>query len=136
MKMNTNVKVNSLGTNEEIKFNFDEELLKQNGFNFIEEQNYPDTWPIPPHWCYNKFFSYKSLEVTFSVNYYIKPYKGSQFCIDVIDDDFGQPYDYQYYLSKNPNNNFALKVQEKVNNLMQIFLNEGLIYEYKIGDYI
>ena len=56
--------------------------------------------------------------------------------LEVIDDDFGQPYDYQYYLSKNPNNNFALKVQKKVNNLMQIFLNEGLIYEYQIGDYI
>ena len=32
--MDTNVKVNSLGTNEAIKFNFDEELLKQNGFKF------------------------------------------------------------------------------------------------------
>ena len=55
--MNTNVKVNSLGTNEAIKFNFDEELLKQNGFKFMDETNYPEKWPIPPYWYYNKFFS-------------------------------------------------------------------------------
>ena len=71
-----------------------------------------------------------------SIDFYFTIESNNDFCIDIIDDDFGQPYDYQYYLSKNPNNNFALQVQKKVNKLMQIFLNEGLIYEYKIGDYI
>ena len=134
--MNTNVKVNSLGTNEAIKFNFNKELLKQNGFKLIEEPNYPDAWPIPPHWCYNKFFSYKSLEVTFSVNYYIELYKGSQFCIDVIDDDFGQPYDYQHMLEKTPDFIYAKKVQEFVENEMEKLQANGIISGHIRGEYI
>lgn len=134
--MSSDVKVNSLGTNEAIKFNFNEELLKQNGFKFMDEPNYPEKWPIPPHWYYNKFFSYKSLEITFSVNYYVDPYKGSQFCIDVIDDDFCQPYDYQRMLKRNPEFIYAKKVWEFVENEMEKLQASGIISGHIRGEYI
>ena len=56
--------------------------------------------------------------------------------IKVIDDDFGQPYDYQYYIASGK----YTKVAEKVYKLMEIEMeylkNCGVITGHEKGDYI
>lgn len=61
---------------------------------------------------------------------------GKTFKIDVLDEDFCQPYDYQYYLSKTPNSEFALNVKKKVETIMLELCDRGIITEYEVGDYI
>lgn len=130
------LEVNGLGVNTKIKINPDPELLKKAKFKFIEEPNYPEKWPIPPHWTYVKFFEYKNLEVSFSVNYYILPYKDSHLEIDVIDDDFGQPYDYQRMLKKDPEFIYAKKVQDFVEKEMEYLQGMGVLSGHVRGEYI
>lgn len=56
--------------------------------------------------------------------------------IDIIDDDFGQPYDYQYILQQAPDHAFANTVKENVEDLMMYMVEEGIISDYEVGDYI
>ena len=50
-------------------------------------------------------------DITFNVTI---PKDGSDIGIDILDDSFMQPYDYQYMLDRNPNFEPALKVKEQV----------------------
>lgn len=56
--------------------------------------------------------------------------------IDVLDEDFCQPYDYQYILNKNPNNEFAKKIHNFVQAEMLKLMEFGVIEDYVMGDYI
>lgn len=126
------VEVNGLGTNKAIEFILDEDNLKKYGFEYME-----GIFNIPPSWHYHKFMDEKDLEVTFEVNYYWpKPYKGDHLEIITIDDDWGQPYDYQSILEKNPDNKFALKVKDFAEKEMARLEEAGIIRGHKPGDYI
>lgn len=59
-----------------------------------------------------------------------------QFSIDVLYEDFLQPYDYQYILKRNPTHEFALKIKGNVEKQMLYLMKKGIISDYKIGDYI
>lgn len=61
---------------------------------------------------------------------------GFEYKIDVLDEDFGQPYDYQYYLSQNPASEFALRIKEKVEEIMLELGELGVVFFYERGDYI
>ena len=60
----------------------------------------------------------------------------SDFQIDVLDDDFGQPYDYQHYLTVNPQHEFAAKVWREVEKQMEILADAGVISGHERGNYI
>lgn len=56
--------------------------------------------------------------------------------IDILDEDFLQPYDYQGMLARNPKNKFALEIQEKVEYWMDWLEKNEIIYGHNRGDYI
>lgn len=60
----------------------------------------------------------------------------SKWSIDVIDDDFGQPYDYQYILSDDSEHVFANSVKRNVESIMSYLCDIGIVSDYKIGYYI
>mgnify|MGYP005878877901 CR=1 FL=1 len=61
------------------------------------------------------------------------------FQIDVLNDDFGQPYDYQSMLSKErygSHNPVAIKVYEETEKWMEYFKEKGIISGHEKGEYI
>lgn len=56
--------------------------------------------------------------------------------IAVIDDDFGQYYDYQRILSGTPNHKFALLIREKVESYMTKLQEAGVLSGHVYGEYI
>lgn len=123
--------VNLFGTNEKIHFHFNEELLKQNNFQY----NTP-LFSFPESWSYHKNWVINSLELCFYVRYYLKSYKGAQLDINVIDNDFGQPYDYQLILERHPYNATALKVRDLVEKEMEKLQAVGILSGHIEGEYI
>ena len=126
------VKVNGLGTNEAIKFNCDENLLRKNKFAFFRNSHSE----IPSHWSYISYFLDADIEISFNVTYYEEPYKGANLEIITIDEDFGQPYDYQSILEKNPKQVCALQVKDFVEEEMRKLKEAGIISGHSYGEYI
>ena len=126
------VKVNGLGTNEAIKFNCDENLLRKNKFAFFRKSH----GKIPSYWSYVSYFLDADIEISFNVTYYEEPYKGANLEIVTIDEDFGQPYDYQSILEKNPKQVCALQVKDFVEEEMRKLKEAGIISGHNYGEYI
>lgn len=64
------------------------------------------------------------------------PKDGSRFRLDVLDEDFGQPYDYQRILKSNPKLEYALSVKARVENQLEQLTKSGVITGFKRGMYI
>ena len=64
------------------------------------------------------------------------PKDGSDIRIDVLDENFCQPYDYQHMLHKNPTFKFALNVKEQVEEWMEYLQGYGVLSGHNKGDYI
>ena len=56
--------------------------------------------------------------------------------IDILDEDFLQPYDYQYMLDNGSNNNVAKLVEIRVEEQMKYLADNGIISGHEVGDYI
>ena len=117
--INFNVSVNDRGNNANIKagLGVTDETMIANGFR-----------------QYNGRWNYiKDLGHDITLGIYI-------LCdcviIDVFDECFCQPYDYQYYLSKYPNSKIALEVHNQVQTVMKQLSDEGIIVGYTANDYI
>lgn len=133
------IPLNANGVNAAIKgiLLSDEEMLKAGlvgkyYFGTEHEQEAPD-WSL--HRCVNfpKEKCFRNCEITFYVRI---PKNGADIKIDVIDDDFGQPYDYQYILQYNPEHRVANIVKEQVEQWMQELQTAGVITGYVAGMYI
>ena len=130
-----NVELNSKGVNKKIKANIlsDEEMNKI-GFTgkyyegTIHEQDCP-YW----YFCRMLKLSNKRIEISFNVKI---PKDGSDISINVLDEDFLQPYDYQFLLSKNPDNQVALNVQEQVERWMKYLQDNNVLTGHEFGEYI
>lgn len=72
-------------------------------------------------------------DITFNLTI---PKDGSRLQIDVLDEDFGQPYDYQAILKRSPKLEYAKNVKSAVEVLMERFSLQGVITGYKKGMYI
>lgn len=121
MEINFTVPVNDKGMNTNIKFKkFEEEKMRELGFS-----------------DYNKeFWSYRATltpGISFNLSISKTEDKGT---IDVLYEDYGQPYDYQQVLYKNRFNVYAMDVHSKVQLEMKKFLENGIIENYTMGDYI
>lgn len=82
------------------------------------------------HWYYVQRVAQ---DITFNLTI---PKDGGRLAIDVLDEDFGQPYDYQAILKRSPKLEFAQKVKIQVESLMESFTEKGIISGYKKGMYI
>ena len=76
---------------------------------------------------------YKKIDISFSVSI---PKEISDIRIDVLDEDFCQPYDYQRILNKNPNFELALIVLEQVEEYMEYLQSKGVLSGHVKGEYI
>jgi hypothetical protein len=64
------------------------------------------------------------------------PKNGSRFRLDVLDEDFGQPYDYQRHLEHNPNLEFAQKVKARVEFQLELLSKAGVIHGFTRSMYL
>ena len=122
--------VNSHGTNACIKANIlPDKEMREVGFTDYAKNRwyYGRCVPFP------ETKEYRNVDISFGVTI---PKDGTDICIDVLDEDFCQPYDYQYMLDKNPNLTICVLVREFVEQQMQYLKECGVIEGHIIGEYI
>lgn len=61
---------------------------------------------------------------------------GSDWRIDVLDEDFGQPYDYQWLLSQNPDLAYARRVAANVERELRVLADAGVLIGWEEGMYV
>lgn len=118
------VERNKNGSNAKIKVHvLPEEKMREIGFT----DHNPDTW-----------FYFKTVypkgEISFSVS--VKKDNPDDWRIDVLDEDFCQPYDYQAILRDNPRASIPLAVRNEVEKHMKILTDAGVISGHEYGEYI
>ena len=122
-KINYSVPRNKAGQNSNIKLNpnLKEETLLN--FGFTKE-------PTSEFYMMSKLTS----DISFNVEIDIET---NDISIEILDEDFLQPYDYQIML-KNPNYvpKIAKIVHHKVQEIMKKLVDSGIIVGYKENDYI
>lgn len=113
--------IDSRGLNLDINANIlPEEQMREIGFTDHAETSW--------------YFSRRvGVDVSFNVSI---PKDGGRLRIDVLDEDFGQPYDYQRILRSNPKLEFALNVKGGVERYMEDLTEAGVITGWNPGDYI
>lgn len=117
------VEINEHGNNAAIKVHIlDEATMKLNGFRrFIDGVD---------HWWYFCNRVYK--DITFNMTIYDR----GDWAIDILDERFGQPYDYQAMYERDNYRPVVLTVMENVNEIMDSFVHKGIISGWKVGDYV
>lgn len=111
------------GLNKKIQFHLlDDEAMLAAGFR--NPATAPDTW---------YFCKIVAPETSFNVTIYKDGRRGR---IDVLDEQFCQPYDYQLILEKFPHIKFAKDVFEKVEDLMAELEKAGIVTGHVRGEYI
>lgn len=123
------VEVNSNCVNAKIKAHIlsDEEMRKIGFTNYYE-----------PNWyfCRSIKFPRETRYRGFNISFSVSIPKGSDIRIDVLDEDFCQPYDYQHMLNKNPTFKPALIVYEQVEEWMEYLQSKGVLSGHVKGEYI
>ncbi len=89
----------------------------------------------PESWYYTRSLG-STITFNLSVDKVTRKDGQHKFVIDVLDEDFLQPYDYQYMLVKDPNFKFALDIKERVEEQMQLLQDAGIIEGFVRGMYI
>lgn len=113
--------LNSKGTNAAIKAHIlSDEKMREIGF----------TDYMPKNWHYCKTIA---RDITFNLTI---PKDGSDIEIITLDENFCQPYDYQYMLEKTPSFQFAFQVKERVEQIMSYLQSVGVLSGHEYGDYI
>ena len=123
------VEVNSNCVNTKIKAHIlSEKEMREIGFtDYNKEWHFRRSIKFPRKPRYNGF------DISFNV---LIPKDGSDIRIDVLDEDFCQPYDYQSMLHKNPTFEPALIVYEQVEELMEYLQSKGVLSGHVKGEYI
>lgn len=127
------VELNSHGVNAKIKAHiFDDAKMREFGFTDYAK----DRW----YFCRGINFKgvkkkrdLNNIDISFSVTI---PKDGSDIWIDILDEDFCQPYDYQYILKKHPEHKIANIVKEQVEYWMEKLQEEGVLEGHVRGEYI
>lgn len=113
------------GTNAAIRAHvLSDKRMRELGFTDCAK----DTW----HFC--RMLHPKKYEISFNVS--IKKNNPDDLRIDILDEDFLQPYDYQYMLSNGSTNKVALAVKEQVDKLMMYLIDNGVLSNWQVGDYV
>lgn len=124
------LKLNKHGVNSDITATIlpDEGMRKIGFTDFIK-----DRWYFFRELKVSKKFKRCNWEISFNVTI---PKDGSDISIDVLDEDFGQPYDYQAMLERNPSADLPLFVKEEVEKYMSYLQINGVLHGHKYGEYI
>ena len=125
-----NVEVNSNGVNKLIKYNIlSDEKMRNIGFTDYSK----DTWYFCRMIKFPNTKRYRGLDISFNVSI---PKDNSDVRIDILDEAFCQPYDYQYMLGKNPKFEPCLIVKEQVEEWMKYLQDNGVLSGHAYGEYI
>lgn len=115
------VEINEHGNNAAIKVHIlDEASMRRNGFRWVESL---EEW----YFC-NPVYK----DVTFNMS--IK--SEDNWRIDILDECFLQPYDYQAMYERGNYRPVVLTVMENVNEIMDSFVHKEIISGWEVGDYI
>lgn len=80
---------------------------------------------------------YKSIYLAEGITLNVSiPKDGSRLRIEVLDEDFGQHYDYQRILKNNPKLEFALRVKNQCETYLDFLAASGVIHGFKRGMYV
>ena len=121
--METMVRKN--GTNAAIQAHIlSDERMRELGFTDRRE----DTW----YFC--KMRNVNRLRVSFNVS--INKNDPDDLRIDVLDEEWLQPYDYQRILTHYPSNRYAPVVKKWVDKLMTKLVDAGVLSNWQVGDYV
>lgn len=82
-----------------------------------------------------KWYYCKSLRHDISFNVTI-PTDGSDINIEVLDEDFLQPYDYQKFIADGSSNDFPYQIRDLVENEMDRLQELGVLSGHVRGEYI
>ena len=121
IKINKDVPLDERGQNSNIKFHIlDKETMNSYGFDYTYER-----------WVFNV-----GLTDTISMNITISD--EGEGLIDILDDDFLQPYDFQSMIINDGDkvSSVAKTVQKKVYEIMEGLSFGGIISGWNVGDYI
>lgn len=139
----TNVEVNSHCVNKAIQFHIlDRPTMKAHGFTdkYYEGQSCEQD---APYWYmfrgikFPKDKRYKGIDISFNIH--LPKKDGDELNIYVLDEDFGQPYDYQRMIEDNPSFDSTLVshiVFKQVEEIMTELQEAGILSGHNYGDYI
>lgn len=124
------IEVNSNGVNKLIKATIlSDDQMRKIGFTDLSK----DSW----HFCKSITFPntnyYRSFDISFNVEI---PKDNSDISIDVLDEDFCQPYDYQRFLHEEPTFEPCLIIKEQVEHWMKYLQDNGALSGHVYGEYI
>lgn len=124
------VELNSHGVNKAIKSTIlSDEKMREIGFTDYAE----DKWYFCKSIEFPKNKRYRFFYISFNVTI---PKDGSDIRIDVLNEDFCQPYDYQHMLHYSPNFEPALIIREQVEKWMKYLQDNGVLSGHELNDYI
>lgn len=127
--MSKELKLTKTRNNAAIKINvLPEEEMRKIGFTDFREN----------YWYLGRvvYTSKLSKWSTISFNLSVCKTNPSDWRIDVLDDDFCQPYDYQYLIAKGSPTEVAIKVNERVEEIMAELAEKGIVEGHIKGEYI
>lgn len=117
--------LNKNGNNKNIKIHLlPDKEMRELGFTDYQK----GYWYFCRSLCFNIIFDIS-----------INKKEPEDFRIDVLDDDFFQPYDYQFMLSSKAHGKYnpvAIKVYEEIEKWMEYFKEKGIISGHEKGEYI
>ena len=85
-----------------------------------------------PHWIYFSILN-SELHIEFSIRIFLD---SDDVQIDVLDNDFCQPYDYQAMMDSQPYSMFPRRIFHDVDKVMHDLQNNGFISGYSTGMYV
>lgn len=106
-----------------------EKEMREIGFTDYDKKN----WYFCRYLTVSNQKKYKGIEITFNVTL---PKDGGEIAIDILDEAFLQPYDYQLILANNPQHEFARIVQKQVEDWMAYLQEKGVISGHIPAEYI
>lgn len=133
--LENDIQVNSHGVNKKIKANIlSDAEMREIGFTDYCK----DRWYFCRMIKFPNTKRYRGFEVSFSITI---PKDGSDIRIDVLDEAFCQPYDYQSMIINSRHKHTRLNetckiVFEQVEEHMKFLEKKGIVHGHKYGDYI
>ena len=124
------VELNNHGVNKLIQYTIlSDERMRKIGFT----DHSKDSWYFCRRVKFPNNRRYTGFDITFNVTI---PKDKSDISIDILDEHFLQPYDYQHMLDVNPGFEPCLIVKEQVEEWMEFLHKSGVISGHLYGEYI
>lgn len=118
------VEINEHGNNAAIKVHIlDDNSMGAIGFRWVPKGRFGGHW----YFC-NRV--HKDITFNFTI------YSEDDWQIDILDECFCQPYDYQAMYESGNYRPVILTVMENVNEIMDCFKHKGIISGWEVGDYV